>query len=200
MLLPKSIFYAISIAPTAVNGYSLAFYGTAPGNCAGEPLGLWSGGPEAGCRTDYAGVAQEVIVKSDRDGDHDESVVFFSSNDCDDTNIISMSQAGCMMVGSFLSAYSSFKVVDGATKKKRDSEKFNSSLVDPKQANKLRQDDNASPVYHGEVFEFNDATYRWHQLSPTAWSAVLIDEWDDNIHVINNDTTEIPDSTPAEEL
>lgn len=151
MLLPKSIFYAISIAPTAVIGYSIAFYGTAPGDCAGELLGFWSGGSETGCCTDYTGIAQDVIVKNDCDGDHD-TVAFFSSNDCDDMNVISMSQAGCMTVGSFLSAYSSFKVVDGATRKKQNSNKTNGSLIAPKRANKLRQDDNTSPVYHGEDF------------------------------------------------
>lgn len=199
MLLPKSILYAISIAATAANGYLLAFYDTASGNCAGEFLGSWSGGPEAGCRTDYVGIAQDVIVKSDRNGDHDDTVVFFSSNDCNDANVISTSQVGCITVDSSIAAYSSFKVVDGTTRGKRDSDEINGSLSAPKRANKSRRDDNASPIYHGEVFEHNNATYRWHQLSQTAWSGVLIDEWDDNIHVMNNNTMEIPNSTPGED-
>lgn len=198
MFIPKSILCAISITATVVNGYKLAFYNSASGQCTGEFLGSWSGGPDTGCRTDYAGIAQDVVVTSDRDGDHDNTVTFFSSDDCDDANVINMSQGGCMTVDSSISAYSSFQVIDGTTRKKRDSNKNHGSLSIHARNQKSRREADVLPIHHGDTFEHNNATYRWHQLAQGVWSGVLIDEWDDNINVMSNDFLEIPESIHAE--
>lgn len=92
---PSSVYYTKKVSKLMT---TYPWWQTPSGNRAGEFLCSWSGGPEAGCRTDYAGVAQDVIVKSDRDGDHDDTVTFFSSNDCNDTNVINTSQVGCITV------------------------------------------------------------------------------------------------------
>lgn len=198
MFIPKSILCAIDITATAVNGYKLAFYNSASGQCTGEFLGSWSGGPNAGCRTDYAGIAQDVVVTSDRDGDHDHTVTFFSSDDCNDANVINVSQGGCITVDSSISAYSSFQVIDGTTRGKRDNNKNHGSLSVRTRDRKSRREADVLPAHHGDAFEYNNATYRWHQLAQGVWSGVLIYEWDDNINVASNDLLEVPESILAE--
>ncbi|PKY06024.1 hypothetical protein P168DRAFT_280879 [Aspergillus campestris IBT 28561] len=175
------------IMATAVNGYKLAFHSSASGQCRGQFLGSWSGGSDAGCRTDYVGVAQDVVVTNDRDGDHDNTVIFFSSDDCNDANAIVMSQGGCMTIDSDVSSYSSFKVLDATTRGNRDNtENLGSHGAD------------VPPAHHGDAFEYDNAIYRWHQLAQGVWSGVLADEWDDNIHVAGNDVLDTPEPTHLE--
>lgn len=96
---------------TLTTAYKLTFYRGE--GCRNENLGEWIGGPNEGCRNDFAGVAQSAVVASTGDVDIPFMITFFTSNDCNpDTEIIhgepDEDGSSCMTANS----YGSFVVWD----------------------------------------------------------------------------------------
>ncbi|KIW77450.1 hypothetical protein Z517_09896 [Fonsecaea pedrosoi CBS 271.37] len=179
----------------STSAFKLDFY--LDGNCAGEFIDSWIGGPDQGCRQDYVGLAEGVLVKSTGSVDDGTMVQFYSSNDCSPGTELSNADDGCISIDNALvGAYHSFRVIHTSVQTRREAPPLYMSF------HKRRQDFNAASItpdtskssdraqepaaFHGMMASFDGVEYRWHQLAPGTWVGILPEEWDDNIHVMNN--------------
>ncbi|KAM7210891.1 hypothetical protein V8F06_013733 [Rhypophila decipiens] len=79
--------FALLTSTQFATAYELIFYRGE--GCRSENLGDWVGGPNQGCRNDFKGSAQSVVVQSTGDVDIPHMITFFASDDCNpDTEII----------------------------------------------------------------------------------------------------------------
>ncbi|KIW92533.1 uncharacterized protein Z519_06380 [Cladophialophora bantiana CBS 173.52] len=172
------------------DAFTVSFYKNT--NCAGEFLGTWVGGEGQGCRHEYAGLAEGVVVESTGSVDGSTMAQFDSSDDSAPGTEISRANAGCITVDqSVVGSYKSFQVVPITAPAS------SSSLSARHSPNQRRYPFPLSPepratlptpqIYHGMQVSFDGAEYKLHQIYANAYVGILPDEWDDSIH-IRNDT------------
>ncbi|KAJ6118561.1 hypothetical protein N7471_013181 [Penicillium samsonianum] len=195
MHVPSSVLWAIGLTITSAYGYELNFHKSPGGQCASEAIGSWSGDLSSGCHKEYAGAAHDIRVTPDsHEGSH--TVAFYSSDDCNPENLIKKHHIGCSAP-----KYRSFRVVERATHFKVGNTNSPSSLIAATSKNqKLRREQGAFPVSHGDVFDHHGVTRRWHQLAKDTFSGVPIDEWDDEIHTASDHELKIESSLTERDI
>jgi hypothetical protein len=177
MHVPSSILWAVGLTITTVHGYQLNFHKAPGGQCASETIGSWSGDISSGCLQNYAGTVHDItITPDDHEGNH--TVAFYSTDDCNPEHLIKKHHLGCSAP-----SYGSFRVVERASHfRLGNTNSASGFLPASSKSQKLRREQDAFPVSHGDTFEHNGITRRWHQLARGTFTGVPIDEWDDNVH------------------
>ncbi|KIX08685.1 uncharacterized protein Z518_03342 [Rhinocladiella mackenziei CBS 650.93] len=178
-LLSSLIFYT--------EAFKLSFYKNT--NCAGEFVGTWVGGEGQGCRQEYSGLAEGVVVQSTGPVDDFTTVQFYSSDDCTPGTEMTRANVGCLTVDQgVVGAYNSFQVVStnslaARSSKRRTLGQRRHTFPFPSAAAKTP----STPiVYHGMGISFEGIEYKLHQIHANGYIGILPNEWDDAIHVMNN--------------
>lgn len=189
MLISKT-FLVASLA-AAASGYKLTFYDSATSRCGGQFLGSWKGDDGTDCSTDFAGMAQQVLITSDRDSDKDNTVIFFKNKSCDPAGVNHQGQAGCIAIDAgFGEPYQSFKVVKGSigsnSKRAAEREEKTKRAEDVK-----RTADTEHIPDHGDYFDQDGQTWRWHKTSAGTRRGIPVHEWDDEVHVANHEADDL---------
>lgn len=199
MRLSNPLLWA-GLTAAATNAYKLQFFNSATSICGGQSLGVWTGGPDAKCSTEYAGLATQVLITSDSDSDKDNTVIFFKGDDCDSANVIGQGQTGCIEIGGEnAKPFDSFTVVKGSIGDETRKRAHERAVKEARVAEVKRTADAHQIPAHGEFFNHDNQTWRWHKLSARTWSGVLHDEWDDDTHVENN-LADLDDDSQQSEL
>lgn len=190
---------AVTLMTRLTCAFKVSFY-DGP-NCAGEFLGTWVGGEGQGCRQDYVGLSEGVVVESTGSVDDNTVVAFYSSNDCNPSNAVGEADGGCIAVDSFASSYQSFNVIgssdsEGAkTRRRRNNiakltrsteDNADSNLQDSESAVIARDSSetllDTRAREHGEVSDYLGKTYKWQQVAQDSWRGINPEDWDDKVH------------------
>ncbi len=195
---------ALTLLTSEAHAFHLSFYNE--DNCAGEILGHWTGGPDQGCQKLFVGVAECAIVQST--GSVDDTVVaFYSSDTCDLSTAVAEGDTGEIAIDDFSASYRSFNVIRSAggvsdSSGNQQAQTLPSNILkrtsEIKNDNRRRDDHSGDTKMreHGEVSAYGGKMYKWHQLGKGEVRGINLEEWDDNIHVKNDeDHFSLPDST-----
>jgi hypothetical protein len=186
MQLSGSVLCVLNLSFITAYSYQLNFHKDSGSLCASETLGSWSGNIKSGCRQIYAGAAHDITITPD-DNESASIVAFYSSDDCNPEHLIKKHHTGCSAP-----IYRSFQVVDRAAHFKVDRPTSARSSPGSDSARQVRhRGQNELAVTHGDTFEHNGVTRRWHQLAKGTFTGVLAREWDDDIHQANEDELDI---------
>lgn len=79
---------------TSANAFDVEFWGES--NCAGTPLGTFSGGVSEGCQQLFIGEAEGVTVTRASASDDGTVVAFYSSSNCDLGTAVAEGDNGCI--------------------------------------------------------------------------------------------------------
>ncbi|KAJ5762466.1 uncharacterized protein N7511_005848 [Penicillium nucicola] len=177
MYFSDSLIWILSLTASTAHGYQLDFHKESAKRCSSEAIGSWSGDVSSGCHENYAGVAHGVTV-TPGDNERGSVVAFYDSNDCDPAHLIKKQHLGCSS-----QSYRSFQVVDREShfkvEKPISARSFRNSDSDYEA---LRRETENPPARHGDEFEHNGVTRRWHQIARGVFTGVPAYEWDDEIH------------------
>ena len=177
MHLSSSLIWVLSLTVSTAYGFRLDFHQGSGKPCAGEAIGSWSGNITSGCHQRYAGVAHGVSITPGKN-ESTSIVAFYDSSDCNPAHLIKKHHMGCSG-----QSYRSFRVVDRATHFRVDNSNSARHL--------LRRKAEPFSVRHGDTFEHNGITRRWHQIARGTFSGVRADEWDDEVHQADDDELEV---------
>ncbi|KIW64763.1 hypothetical protein PV04_09673 [Phialophora macrospora] len=169
--------------------FKLSFY-KGP-NCAGEPVGIWVGGEGQGCRQEYSGIAEGVVIQSSGAVDDLTTVQFYSSDDCSSGTEISRADVGCLTIDNGATgAYKSFQVVSSNPLARRASTRLPPKQRRRRFENTTTQESHsrAPLLYHGMTAAFDGIEYKWQQIHATGYIGILPHEWDDTLHTRNTTT------------
>ena len=212
MHLDLALAVVTSIIPFAV-AFQVSFY-DGP-NCAGEFFGTWIGGEGQGCRQEFVGEAEGVVVQSTGAVDDNTVVAFYSSDDCDLSTAIGEANVGCIAIDDFAAAYRSFNVIgssDSTGAKVRRGRNVNAKVARHDPAEPVHADGESRTIArdtaeqlpdsrtreHGEISDYLGKTYKWQQVAQDSWRGINPEDWDDNVHFSSDrklDTTLLPITT-----
>ena len=215
--------FTASVLLQVASGFRVDFWGGV--QCTGSALGTWIGGPHQGCHRLFVGEAEGVTVESTGPVDDNTVVVFYSSSTCDLGTAIAESNAGCISVDDFFSAYKSFNVIQSNTGSKRRGKRWaNSSSVatnpsaatnpstatNPSAANatsfadlreqsdRLVASTHALARQHGVISDYQGQSYKWQQVAEGAWRGIAPGDWDDSIHIKNDTVIKYSETYPTD--
>lgn len=110
-------------------------------------------------------------------------VVFYSSSDCSPGTEIGQGNEGCIEVdGKLVGAYRSFDVIQlpklmapaKAIRERRP--RIFERAPEPEVASYVS-------IEHGQYGSFNSINYRWQQIGTNSFVGILLEEWNNNVHV-----------------
>ncbi|OAL40232.1 hypothetical protein AYO20_00652 [Fonsecaea nubica] len=171
-----------------VKAFKVSFYKNT--NCAGEFLGTWVGGEGQGCRQEYAGLAEGVVVESTGSVDDFTTVQFYTSDDCTPGTEVSQADVGCLTVDqAVVGAYKSFQVIHSSPLASNSASRRRSPINRRYPFPLASTTETVPPpptIYHGMELSFDGTSYKLHQIHANGYIGILPDEWDDAIHTMNN--------------
>ncbi|KAH0840948.1 hypothetical protein FOPE_06367 [Fonsecaea pedrosoi] len=178
-----------------VEAFKVSFYKNT--NCAGEFLGTWVGGEGQGCRQEYAGLAEGVVVESTGSVDDSTTVQFYNSDNCVPGTEVSQANGGCLTVDQgVIGAYKSFQVIPSNPSALNSASKRRSP-IDRRYPFSLASTAPKVPpnptIYHGMDLSFDGVSYKLHQIYANAYIGILPDEWDDTVHIMNDNELVLQD-------
>lgn len=189
-----------SLALSGSLGFQVHFYGGTA--CHGAPDGtIQISLGNNRCSTEFMGIAQSAIIELEDSDSLNDSVFFSGADNCDITNVVAAANSGCIDFASSVGEARSFEVISGQAGGARRVKSRRQALTkaDPSESESQAGDETSvqpRSIYHGMQFEWNGQQYRYHQLFNETFSGVLLEEWDDNVHVANDEP--LPEYDEAE--